>query len=80
MVEVKNSSINKGKAALRWISQKRWDFVLAIGDDRTDEDTFNVLPENAYSVKVGLDPSQAKFNLYFQENVLLLLKELVSGG
>ncbi|NIO19762.1 MAG: bifunctional alpha,alpha-trehalose-phosphate synthase (UDP-forming)/trehalose-phosphatase, partial [Candidatus Aenigmarchaeota archaeon] len=53
VVEVKNVGINKGRAALRWISKKKWDFILAIGDDWTDEDTFAVLPESAYSIKVG---------------------------
>ena len=36
VVEVKVAIINKGQAALAWISQEKWDFVLAIGDDLTD--------------------------------------------
>ncbi|UCH06951.1 MAG: trehalose-phosphatase [Deltaproteobacteria bacterium] len=78
VVEVKNSAINKGRAASRLIEQRQHDFILAIGDDRTDEDTFNVLPEYAYSFKVGLSSSLARFNLESQEDVLLLLKKLVS--
>jgi trehalose 6-phosphate synthase/phosphatase len=78
VIEVKNSGINKGRAALRWISREKWDFILAIGDDQTDEDVFSVLPETAYSIKVGLGPSQAKFNLNSQRNVISLLEELIS--
>jgi len=80
VVEVKNSGINKGRAALRWIAKEDWNFVLAIGDDRTDEDMFEVLPGLAYSLKVGLSSSLAKFNLKSQGDVLLLLEELALGG
>jgi len=61
VIEIKNTNINKGRAALKWISKKQWDFVLAIGDDLTDEDIFAVLPDTAYSIKVGLGSSHAKF-------------------
>lgn len=80
VVEVKNSGINKGRAALRWIAREEWGFILAIGDDRTDEDMFGVVPEWAYSLKVGLSSSLARFNLKLQGDVLLLLKELVAGA
>lgn len=76
VVEIKNAGINKGKAALRWIAKKNWDFILAIGDDRTDEDIFAVLPESAYSIKVGLSASQAKFNIKSWIDVRSLLDEL----
>ncbi|MEW6172369.1 MAG: bifunctional alpha,alpha-trehalose-phosphate synthase (UDP-forming)/trehalose-phosphatase [Bacillota bacterium] len=77
VVEVKNRGINKGKAALRWLVKDEWDFVLAVGDDWTDEYIFAVLPETAYSIKVGLVPSQAKLNLPSVKEVLSLLRELV---
>jgi len=79
VVEVKNSGVNKGRAALRWIAKEEWDFILAIGDDRTDEDTFEVLPEIAYPLKVGLSSSRAKFNLKSQGDALLLLEELATS-
>ncbi len=76
LIEVQDASVNKGKAALYWTAKKEWDFILAIGDDRTDEDTFSVLPETAYSVKVGPNPSQARFHLDSFPFVLWLLKKL----
>ena len=79
VVEIKNSGINKGRSALRWIAKEEWDFILSIGDDRTDEDMFEVLPEIAYSLKVGLSSSLARFNLRSQGDVLLLLEESVLG-
>jgi trehalose 6-phosphate synthase/phosphatase len=77
IIEIKNAGINKGRAALHWITKKKWDFILAIGDDWTDEDVFAVVPESAYSIKIGLSPSQAKFYLNSPTDVRLLLKELV---
>jgi len=76
VIEIKNIGINKGRAALQWISKEKWDFIMAIGDDLTDEDVFDALPESAYSIKVGLDPSQAKFNVEYLMEVRSLLKEL----
>jgi trehalose 6-phosphate synthase/phosphatase len=52
---------------------------MAIGDDRTDEDMFEVLPENAYSLKVGSSSSLARFNMKSQGDVPLLLEELLLG-
>jgi trehalose 6-phosphate synthase/phosphatase len=76
IVEVKNAGINKGRAAANWIGKKQWDFVLAVGDDLTDEDLFKELPEFAYSIKVGLAPSHAKFRFKSQSDVRSLLKDL----
>jgi trehalose-6-phosphatase len=50
--------------------------VLAIGDDVTDEDLFRILPENAYSIRVGLTSSYARFHVYGQGQVLKLLREM----
>ncbi len=79
VVEVKNAGINKGRAALPWISRDGWDFILAIGDDWTDEDIFKVLPTTAWSIKVGFSASAAKFNLGSQSEVNLLLKEMAEA-
>jgi len=76
VIEVKNTGINKGHAALRWIEKGEWDFILAIGDDWTDEDVFSVLPESAYSIRVGLGLSRAKFNLDSGVDIRLLLQSL----
>jgi trehalose 6-phosphate synthase/phosphatase len=77
VIEVKNAGINKGRAALRWIDGGEYDFILAIGDDWTDEDIFAVLPPDACSIRVGLKVTQAKYNLESYTNVLLLLSELL---
>jgi trehalose 6-phosphate synthase/phosphatase len=79
VVEVKQSGINKGRAAGRWLSQEDWDFILALGDDWTDEDTFAILPEDAYSIRVRNSPSKARFNLESVAKVRQLLGQLAEG-
>jgi len=79
VVEIKTAGIDKGRAALRWISREKWDFLLAIGDDFTDEDVFKVLPATAWSIKVGFSASAAKFNLGSPDQVRLLLKEMLES-
>ena len=63
VVEIKGSFINKGKAATQWLRAKKWDLIISIGDDWTDEDIFEELPEDAYSIKVGFGPSKAKYRV-----------------
>ncbi|MEO5909783.1 MAG: bifunctional alpha,alpha-trehalose-phosphate synthase (UDP-forming)/trehalose-phosphatase [Pelobium sp.] len=78
VVEIKNSEINKGKAALNYIHGKGFDFILAMGDDHTDEDIFESLPDNAVTIKVGSSVSEAKYYLRSVEEVRQLLHHLSS--
>jgi len=76
VVEIKNIEVNKGKAALKWLQKINPDFILALGDDWTDEDTFKALPKEAYSVKVGDVHSAAKYSVGDYKGVRELLKAL----
>ncbi|KQC14220.1 MAG: trehalose-6-phosphate synthase [Desulfuromonas sp. SDB] len=78
VIEIKNSGINKGRGALYFINEQDWDFIFAAGDDVTDEDIFQVLPENAWSIKVGSGFSNAKYTLNSVEEVVVLLEKM--GG
>lgn len=80
IVEIKNIEVNKGIAASRWLHEYASDFVLAIGDDRTDEDTFRVMPKEAYTIKVGNIRSVAKYHLPSPQSVRDLLQQLVSNA
>ena len=67
VIEVKPSTVSKGKAAQPWLSRKpRNDFVLAIGDDVTDEALFEAVPEDCWSVKVGI-PGHSKARYYLSD-------------
>ena len=79
VIEVRSAGVDKGVAALHWLSQGRYDFILASGDDTTDEDLFSALPESAFSIRVGLVSSRARFNLADTSDVLLLLEDIAGA-
>jgi trehalose 6-phosphate synthase/phosphatase len=78
VVEVRNAGVDKGNAGLYLLKRCEPDFILAIGDDWTDEDLFKVLPERAHSIRVGLGRSYARHSLHRHEEVIQLLQELAS--
>jgi trehalose 6-phosphate synthase/phosphatase len=77
VIEIKNAGINKGIAVQHWIAKGEFDFILALGDDSTDEEMFKVLPEWAYSIHVGSSHSRARFNLRDPGEAVQVLQELV---
>lgn len=76
IVEVKHSDCNKGSEASRLMEEDKYDFVLAIGDDTTDEDMFNALPATAFTIKVGKTSQVARYNLPEQSRVVPFLSRL----
>ncbi|WP_212004370.1 bifunctional alpha,alpha-trehalose-phosphate synthase (UDP-forming)/trehalose-phosphatase [Chitinophaga sp. HK235] len=76
VIEVKNIEINKGKAALSWLNHKKYDFIMAVGDDVTDEDIFKVMPPKAITIKVGSQVSAAQYYLRSPHEVRHLLRTL----
>jgi trehalose 6-phosphate synthase/phosphatase len=76
ILEVKSQVVNKGRAAEHWVTGRDWDFILAAGDDYTDEEMFSILPEEAYSIKVGFAASKARFNVDSVKDIRMLLKRL----
>lgn len=76
VIEIKTIGINKGKAALKEIGSKNYDFILGIGDDWTDEYLFESLPENAHTIKVGVVNTKAKYNIETVKDVRNFLKKL----
>ncbi|VXD12553.1 bifunctional alpha,alpha-trehalose-phosphate synthase (UDP-forming)/trehalose-phosphatase [Marinoscillum sp. 108] len=77
VVEIKNSEIDKGRAATVWLNKHPSDFVMACGDDWTDEDTFKVMPDSAYTIKVGTTSSAAKYRVTDFHDIRKLLKSLL---
>src|SRR5690606_27484072 len=51
VVEIRSAEVNKGRATREILHENRYDFILAIGDDRTDEDTFHALPREAFTIR-----------------------------
>lgn len=77
VIEVKNSVINKGRAVTRWTRNVKDTFIMAIGDDLTDEDMFQAMPPEAITIKVRGHVSSAKYTLASHNDVRSLLKKLI---
>jgi trehalose 6-phosphate synthase/phosphatase len=76
VVEVLPAGVDKGKAARFWLEARTWDFILAAGDDVTDEALFQAAPASAYSIKVGDRPTFARSTVNSQPKFMHLLKTL----
>jgi trehalose 6-phosphate synthase/phosphatase len=74
ILEIKDPNINKGNGVRRWLRSEH-DFIMAMGDDFTDEDMFAALPASAVSVKVGRGRSIASYRLADPKAVLDVLKQ-----
>ncbi len=80
VIEVKPININKGRAAKFFLEKEEYDFILAAGDDWTDEDLFDAIPEYGYTIKVGLGVSRSLFNVDSYREMRELLKEFIDKG
>jgi trehalose 6-phosphate synthase/phosphatase len=80
VLEVRNTGVSKGTAAMEWLRGVGAEFILAIGDDWTDEDLFRALPPTAYSVRVGLATTAARYYLSNHTAVRRVLRELSEGS
>jgi trehalose 6-phosphate synthase/phosphatase len=76
VIEVKNSGINKGRAAAQQLGKNKYQFIMAIGDDWTDEYTFGAMPLNTFTIKVGTKNTKANYYIDSVESVRKLLSEL----
>ena len=79
VVEIKRMGIDKGKGTLHLLESRDYDYILSIGDDKTDEDMFDVLANNkrAFTIKVGEGNTLAKYRLDTVKDVIVLLNELL---
>lgn len=92
IVEVKPQGVSKGLVAekiytLMAESGRQADFVLCVGDDRSDEDMFEIIGNalssgvlssntSIYACTVGQKPSKAKYYLDDTNEVLIMLEAL----
>ncbi|KAF3449388.1 hypothetical protein FNV43_RR10116 [Rhamnella rubrinervis] len=94
IVEVKPQGVNKGLVAERLLSTMKKksilpDFVLCIGDDRSDEDMFEVIMSakdtlspvaELFACTVGRKPSKAKYYLEDTSEILRMLQGLANAS
>ncbi|KAL2545414.1 hypothetical protein Fot_14647 [Forsythia ovata] len=96
IVEVKPQGVNKGLVAAQLLATMRQkevlpDFVLCIGDDRSDEDMFEVIMQamaneslspvaEVFACTVGQKPSKAKYYLEDTSEILRMLQGLADAS
>lgn len=77
IVEIKSPAYTKGGVVKKLLAEHRFDFLMAIGDDTTDEDMFLAMPPAAITIKVGELSENARYNLYAQSQTLPFLRALL---
>lgn len=78
VLEIKNPLISKGIAAQPWLLGN-YDFILGIGDDKTDEELFAVMPLNSWSIKVGAKRTAAQYRVASHKDILTILRKLTKA-
>jgi trehalose 6-phosphate synthase/phosphatase len=79
VLEIKSVLYDKGTMATRIIHGGNYDFILALGDDSTDEDLFKAIPELGVSIRIGCKPTNARFNLRDQSQIVEVLSLFTSS-
>jgi trehalose 6-phosphate synthase/phosphatase len=81
ILEVKPVWANKGEALDRLVrAMPNPDFIFAAGDDRTDEDIFERLPSDAWTVHVGPGPTRASFVVSDFQDLRAVLELWATAG
>ena len=78
IVEVKPSEYTKGTAIINFFNCSEYNFILAAGDDTTDEDLFEALPETAVTIHVGQFSEISTYTLRNSVDFVNFLKSLIS--
>jgi len=81
IIEVKPVWANKGEVLARLESVcANPDFIFAAGDDRTDEDLFERLQTDAWTIHVGSGPTRASYVVMDFESLRRILKLFAESG
>jgi trehalose 6-phosphate synthase/phosphatase len=77
VIEVRLRGVSKALVARRIVAAAEGGTLLAIGDDHTDEELFNALPESSVTVAVGKYPLQATHRVDDTRAIRALLRSLL---
>ncbi|MEP7174911.1 MAG: bifunctional alpha,alpha-trehalose-phosphate synthase (UDP-forming)/trehalose-phosphatase [Gemmatimonadales bacterium] len=81
VVEIRPYGVHKGRIVpVLGAERQAATAIVAIGDDRTDEDLFNALPAEALTIRVGPGATRARFRLDGVPGVRQLLRSLLETG
>lgn len=77
IIEIKSARCSKGGVVKTLLKNHKYDFLMAIGDDTTDEDMFKAMPPEAITIKIGNLSPNARYNLNTQTQTLPFLHALL---
>jgi trehalose 6-phosphate synthase/phosphatase len=81
VIEARPHGVHKGRIVERLLTTlPSGATILALGDDRTDEDLFAALPEDALAIHVGPTPSRAPLRLAGVADARALLGSLLDAN
>ena len=75
-IEVTSRKFDKGSAVNELTKNKKYDHIVCIGDDVTDENMFKSLNENSTTIKVGIKNTQARYYIEDPKGVVNLLNDI----
>lgn len=76
-MDLTTRGIDVGSFIARWIGNKQFDFVLAMGEAQTDHNLFGLFAEGAFTVRVYPTlMSNARYNVKNRSDALLLLNDI----
>ena len=75
-IEVTSRKFDKGSAVNELTKNKKYDHIVCIGDDVTDENMFKNLNENCTTIKVGIKNPLASFYIDDPKSVVNLLNDI----
>lgn len=78
VIEIKDNRVNKGYVASLFIQNDHYDFIFGVGDDLTDEDLFLVLPVDAFSIKVGVEETNANYYIKSWQSIRSILQRFTA--
>jgi len=75
VVEIKPKNFDKGRIAATILKRNNFGFILAAGDDVTDEKLFARLPNDSFTIKIGRAKTCAKYRIGSQTDFVKFLKD-----
>lgn len=79
-IEMRVTGISKGVFFQRFFPPDAFPFIFTAGDDWTDEDLFAVMPDRAFSIKVGTQMSKARYNVNVHSDIHCMLHEFTEAA
>jgi|WetSurMetagenome_2_1015567.scaffolds.fasta_scaffold433908_1 trehalose 6-phosphate synthase/phosphatase len=80
VIEIKPVICNKGNTARMILNKGTFDFVLAAGDDTSDEQLFEEMPAGTFTIKIGTATTRALFFMKEREEFIGFLERMQCQG